>query len=63
MPGEAKKWHEFEVHRGFEILRELTEMAAQRGDGIEFDESLGSTSHAAAIVRKKGVPARVKSEP
>ena len=63
MPGEAKKWHEFEVQRGLEILRELTEMAAQRGDGIEFDESVGSTSHAAAIVRKKGVPARVKSEP
>lgn len=59
MPGEAGYWHKFEVSRGLALLRELVETAAARGDGIEFTESVAATSHAAAIVRKRGVPARI----
>jgi hypothetical protein len=62
VPGEARHWHEFDVSRGLDPLRELVKIAAEEGDGIEFTESVGATSHAAAIVRKKGVPARVKSD-
>ena len=61
MPGEADYWHEFEVSRGLALLRELVEIAATRGDGIEFTESVAATSHAAAIVRKRRVPARVRA--
>jgi hypothetical protein len=61
MPGEADYWHEFEVSRGLVLLRELVETAAARGDGIEFTESVAATSHAAAIVRKRGVPARARA--
>ncbi len=63
VPGEADYWQEFEVSRGLESLRELAESAAEQGHGIEFTKSVAFTSHAAAIVRKKGVPARVKSVP
>jgi hypothetical protein len=62
VPGAPRHWHEFDVSRGLDPLRELAKIAAEKGDGIEFSESVGVTSHAAAIVRKKGVPARVKSD-
>lgn len=61
VPGDAEHWQEFDVSAGLASLRELVDRAAEKGHGIEFTESVASTSHAAAIVRKKGVPARVRS--
>ena len=60
VPGEAVDWLRFEVSEGLERLRQLADTAAQRGDGIELDQRVAATSHAAAILRKKGVPTRVK---
>ena len=52
--------HEFEMSQGLSALRELADKAARCGRGVAFTEDLGSASHAAAIVRKRGVPARVR---
>jgi hypothetical protein len=62
VPGEAEHWHEFTISSGLESLRELAETAANERHGILFSENVAATSHAAAIVRKKGVPTRVRRD-
>jgi hypothetical protein len=60
VPGNAESWYDFDVAQGLSALRELARTAARSGCGIEFKQGVALTSHAAAIVRKVGVPARVK---
>src|SRR5262249_19045693 len=62
VPGDTDHWYEFKMSLGLGSLRELAEIAAKRGYGIVFSEPVAATSHAAAIVRKKGVPTRVRSD-
>jgi hypothetical protein len=62
VPGDADSWCEFDVSQGLQALRKLAEAAAASGCGIEFKQGVALTSHAAAIVRKKGIPARVRVE-
>lgn len=61
VPGDARQWQRFDISLGLEELRKMVENAEAKGYGIEFTESVASTSHAAAIVRKRGVPTRVIS--
>jgi hypothetical protein len=60
VPGDAESWYQFDMSQGLGALRELTAKAASSSRGIEFTEDIGLTSHAAATVRKRGVPARIK---
>lgn len=60
VPGNAESWYEFDMSNGLRALRDLADKAASSGRGIEFTEDIGATSHAAATVRKKGVPARIR---
>lgn len=59
VPGEAKAWNTFKVSDGLEELRQLLSRLSPT-EGILLDGNVGITSHIADVVRRAGVPTRVK---
>ncbi|MGN7804928.1 hypothetical protein ACTJKE_19720 [Ensifer sp. 22521] len=59
VPGEAKSWIDFDVAEGLEALRQLV-ASLDQDTGIYLNGSVGRTSHIADVVRKAGVPTRLK---
>lgn len=57
--GNANRYKHFDVRLGLDALRRLAKEAAESGDGIVLDGSVGVTSHFGDILRKAGVPSRV----
>lgn len=59
VPGEALVWREFEIARGLPLLRAELEQIGP-GEGILIVGQMGLTSHAADVLRKSKIPARMK---
>jgi hypothetical protein len=59
VPGDAANWIDFDVTDGLEALRQLVASLAQ-DTGIYLNGSVGRTSHIADVVRKAGVPTRLR---
>ncbi|GAA4215776.1 hypothetical protein GCM10022290_01460 [Sagittula marina] len=59
VPGEAMEWADFDVSRGLEALR-LLSSELEPHVGVMLDRRIGLTSHLADVLRKAGVPARVR---
>jgi hypothetical protein len=60
-PGEAARFHRFEVARGLEALRALVAQVAGTGEGILLVGSIGITSHLGDVLRKASIPSRIES--
>ncbi|WP_327205660.1 hypothetical protein [Rhizobium beringeri] len=59
VPGEATHWVDFDVADGLEALRQLV-ASLDQDTGIYMNGSVGRTSHIADVVRKAGVPTRLR---
>jgi hypothetical protein len=59
VPGDADEWLDFDVSQGLEVLRSLARDLKPQ-TGIMLDRKVGLTSHLADVLRKAGVPARVR---
>jgi hypothetical protein len=60
VPGEAANWVEFDVERGLEQLRE-TISSLDSGAGLVLRGEVGLTSHVADVVRRAGVPTKLRN--
>lgn len=60
VPGDADEWIDFDVSQGLEPLRSLSHKL-KPNMGIKLDRRIGLTSHLADVLRKAGVPARVRA--
>lgn len=60
VPGEASVWKSFDVREGLEALRKVLKMIPS-GHGLVLEGEVGLTSHIADVVRKAGVPTRMRS--
>jgi hypothetical protein len=61
VPGERKKWLDFEVDKGLEELRATVAMASKENFGISLRGHVGMSSHVADVLRKAGIPARMEN--
>jgi hypothetical protein len=62
VPGERERWIDFDISTGLESLRAL--LAGIGPDvGVVISGEVGMTSHVADLVRKAGVPTRIKAYP
>ncbi len=59
VPGDADIWVTFDVTDGLEALRTLTHTIAANS-GIELVGEVGLTSHIADVVRRAGIPTRIR---
>ena len=59
VPGEPSEWVVFDVSEGLEALRLLVASLAQ-DTGIYLNGNVGQTSHVADVVRKAGIPTRLR---
>ncbi|MER9493163.1 hypothetical protein [Mesorhizobium sp. M0006] len=62
VPGEPSNWITFEIGRGLEALRDLVS-TMPKNTGLILDGQVGLTSHVADVIRKAGIPARMKNLP
>jgi hypothetical protein len=60
VPGEAANWVEFDVERGLEQLRE-TISSLDSSAGLVLRGEVGLTSHVADVVRRAGVPTKLRN--
>ena len=60
-PGDAADWLTFRPSDGLERLREIIALAIESSMGIEVTEPVGLTSHVGDLVRRAGVPARLRA--
>ena len=58
--GDSDVWLEYDPADGLEGLRELTMKASAAGAGVEVIRPVGVTSHVGDILRKAGVPGRLR---
>jgi hypothetical protein len=61
VPGEAIEWIEFDITEGLEALRQLV-ASLDQDTGIYLNGSVGRTSHIADVVRKAGIPTRLREK-
>ena len=59
-PGEAARWHRFDVARGIDELRALIARARGTGEGIVLAGDVGVTSHLGDLLRKARIPSRIE---
>ena len=59
VPGESANWTDFEAARGLEALRRLVAQMPE-GGGLVLRGEVGITSHVADLVRRAGIPTRVR---
>ena len=60
-PGEADVWIEVDPRKGLEYLRGIADRASRERKGVELTHSIATTSHGAAIFRKRRVPTRIRA--
>lgn len=60
VPGDATHWISFEIERGLEQLRELVS-SMEPGAGLVLQGEVGLTSHIADVIRRAGIPARIRA--
>jgi hypothetical protein len=61
VPGDAPRFHRFDVRNGLEPLRELVQRIQHSGDGIVLVGFVGVTSHFGDVLRRAGVPSRLEA--
>ncbi len=61
-PGEAERFHTFQVSEGLEALRALVARVQGSGDGIVVQGNVGITSHLGDVLRKAQIPSRLERE-
>lgn len=61
VPGEAYKWHHFDVNLGLEALRSKIHLMVV-GEGLIIVGDVGFTSHIAGVLREAKFPARLSSD-
>jgi hypothetical protein len=59
VPGDATHWISFETERGLEQLRDLV-ASLEPGAGLLLQGEVGLTSHVADVIRRAGIPARIR---
>ncbi|HEY6159277.1 MAG TPA: hypothetical protein VIV88_17650 [Gemmatimonadales bacterium] len=59
-PGEAARYHEFDVKGGIEALRKLIDAVKGSDDGIVLVGRVGVTSHFGDLLRRARVPSRIE---
>ena len=59
-PGEAARWHRFDVAGGIGALRELIAAVGGGGDGVVLVGRVGVTSHFGDLLRRARVPSRIE---
>ena len=59
-PGDARRFHRFEVEQGIEALRQLVGQLHGSGDGIVLVGRVGVTSHLGDILRRARIPSRIE---
>ncbi len=59
-PGEAARWHRFEVSRGIGALRELIASVDGTREGIVLVGHVGVTSHFGDLLRRGRLPSRIE---
>lgn len=59
--GDAAAWLTYKPSEGLERLREVIALALESSKGIEVVEPVGITSHVGDLVRRAGVPSRLRS--
>lgn len=60
-PGEANRYHRFNVKEGIEALRDLIEKTKSH-EGIILVGRVGVTSHLGDLLRRAAIPSRIESE-
>lgn len=60
-PGEAERFHRFEVSRGIGALRELIAGLDGTGDGVVLVGRVGVTSHFGDLLRRARIPSRIEA--
>jgi len=63
VPGEANRFHRFDVTRGLDELRALVQSLKASDEGVELVGHVGITSHFGDVLRRAGVPSRLTSAP
>ncbi len=59
-PGQALFYHEFEVERGLEELRQLISSIQGKGEGIVLVGDVGITSHFGDVLRRAEIPSKIE---
>jgi len=57
--GNPNKWHKFDISKGLEKLRDLTNRIHNKNEGIELIGRVGLTSHFADVLRKAKIPSKI----
>ncbi len=60
-PGDAERFHRFDVSEGIGALRELIGRTAPAGDGVVLIGQVGVTSHFGDLLRRARVPSRIEA--
>ncbi len=60
VPGDAPRWHRFDVGRGIGALRAL--IATRDGGGVVLVGRVGVTSHFGDVLRRARVPSRIEAD-
>lgn len=61
VPGEAPRFHRFDVTEGIEPFRTLAEGVKDKGEGVILVGNVGVTSHFGDILRRLNIPSRIAS--
>lgn len=61
VPGEADRFHRFDVTRGLDELRTVVQSLEASGDGVELVGHVGITSHFGDVLRRARIPSRLTS--
>ncbi|MFN2587013.1 MAG: hypothetical protein ABR613_02685 [Actinomycetota bacterium] len=59
-PGDAPRFHEFDVREGIAALRDLAGRVEGTGEGIVLVGGVGVTSHFGDILRRARIPSRIE---
>ncbi|HEX9939199.1 MAG TPA: hypothetical protein VGB15_18800 [Longimicrobium sp.] len=62
-PGDAQRWHRFEVGRGIGALRELIAGVSGGGQGVVLVGRVGVTSHFGDLLRRARIPSIIEDPP
>ncbi|HEX3528922.1 MAG TPA: hypothetical protein VH988_17830 [Thermoanaerobaculia bacterium] len=62
-PGDAERYHRFDVAQRIEALRELISRIQGSGDGVVLVGRVGVTSHFGDLLRRAQIPSRIEEGP
>ena len=58
-PGNPSQYHEFDVEKGLEALRELVSSISNQNEGILLLGDVGITSHFGDVLRRAEIPSKI----